>query len=169
MNIETITEFTAKASIRTVVFIYDDDDALVEPTSVLITWAEPNGPRSGKATATTADHLIDTVKNQFVAGDVGKIIYNVTDGTTATITDYTSPSDVTLDTDIMAEGESYEIYCVYAEEIVVTGKVEDGIYEHYYNTTVDSAKGWWQGTVEVIDGTGDTARTSIGNYSVRVK
>ena len=169
MDIQTITEFTAKASIRTIVFIYNDDDELVEPTSVLITWAEPNGPRSGVATATTADHLIDTTKKQFIASDVGKIIYNVTDGTTATITDYTSPSDVTLDTDIMAEGESYEIYCVYEEEIVVDGKLEDGIYEHYYNTTVDSAKGWWQGLVEVIDGTGDTARTSIGNYSVRVK
>jgi len=169
MDIQTITEFTAKASIRTVVFIYDDDNALVEPTSVLITWAEPEGPRSGVATATTADHLIDTTKNQFAAGDVGKIIYNTTDKTTATITGFTSPSDVTLDTDIMAEGEGYEIYCVYAEEIVVDGRLEDGIYEHFYNTVADSAKGWWQGLVEVIDGTGDTARTSIGNYSVRVK
>ena len=169
MNIQTITEFTAGASIRTLVYIYNDDDALTEPTSVLITWIEPNGPRSGKATATTADHLIDTVKNQFTAKDVGKVIYNVTDKTTATITGYTSPSDVTLDTDIMADGESYEIYCVYGEEIVVTGKIEDGIYEHFYNTTVDSAKGYWQGLVEVIDGTGDTAKTSIGHYSVKVK
>mgnify|MGYP001069545197 CR=1 FL=1 len=167
--IEVITEFTAKATIRSVVYVYDDDDALVEPTSVLITWAEPKGPRSGVATATTADHLIDTVKNQFTANDVGKVIYNVTDKTTATITEYNSPSDVTLDTDIMAEGESYELYCVYEDEIVVDGKVEDGIYEHFYNTTVDSAKGYWQGLVEVIDGEGDTARTSIGNYSVKVK
>lgn len=169
MDIQTITEFTAKASIRTIVFIYDDDNKLVKPTSVLITWAEPNGPRSGVATATTPDHLIDTTKKQFTANDVGKIIYNVTDKTTATITGFTSSSDVTLDTDIMAEGESYEIYCVYGEEIVVDGKIEDGTYEHFYNTTVDSAKGWWQGIVEVIDGTGDTARTSIGHYSVRVK
>lgn len=169
MGIEVITEFTAKASIRTVVYVYDDDDALVEPTSVLITWAEPKGPRSGVATATTPDHLIDTIKNQFAAGDVGKIIYNVTDKTTATITQFNSSSDVTLDTDIMAEGESYEIYAIYAEEIVVTGKIENGIYEHFYNTTKNSARGWWQGFVEVIDGTGDTARTSIGNYSVKIK
>ena len=166
--IEVITEFTAKASIRTLVYVYDDDDKLVEPTSVLITWAEPEGPRSGVATALSADHLIDTVKNQFVAEDVGKIIYNVTDKTTATITGFNSESDVTLDTDIMDEGESYEIYCVYGEEIVVDGRMEDGIYEHFYNTTVDSFRGWWQGLVEVIDGT-DPARTSIGHYSVRVK
>jgi len=167
--IEVITEFTAKASIRTLVYVYNDADALVEPTSVLITWAEPNGPRSGVATALSADHLIDTVKKQFAASDVGKIIYNVTDKTTATITGFNSTSDVTLDTDIMAEGESYEIYAVYGEEIVVDGKIADGNYEHFYNTTVDSIKGYWQGLVEVIDGTGDTARTSIGHYSVKVK
>ena len=167
--IEVITEFTAKASIRTLVYVYDDEDKLVKPTSVLVTWIEPHGPRSGMATVTTADHLIDTVKNQFTAKDVGKIIYNSTDKTTATITAYTSPSDVTLDTDIMADGEDYEIYCAYGEEIVVTGKIEDGIYEHFYNTTVNSAKGWWQGVMEIIDGTGDTARTSMGHYSVKVK
>lgn len=104
MDIQTITEFTAKASIRTIVFIYNDDDALVEPTSVLITWVDA-------------------------------------DGTTK----------------------------VDQEEIVVTGKIVDGNYQHFYNTSADSAKGYWQGTVEVIDGTGDTARTSIGHYSVRVK
>jgi len=69
----------------------------------------------------------------------------------------------------MADGEDYDIYCVYAEEIVVTGKIVAGTYEHFYNTTVNSAKGWWQGLVKVIDGTGDTARTSIGKYSVKVK
>ena len=77
--------------------------------------------------------------------------------------------NIFFDTDIMAEDESYEIYCVYEEEIVVTGKIEDGIYQHFYNTTVDSDKGWWQGSVQAIDGTGDDARTSIGNYSVKVK
>ena len=102
--VQVITEFTAGASIRTIVYVYDDDDALTEPTSVLITWVDKDG---------------DTQVDQ--------------------------------------------------EEIVVTGKIEAGIYEHFYNTTADSAKGWWQGLVEVIDGTGDTARTSIGNYSVKVK
>jgi len=104
MNIETIIEFTAKASIRTLVYVYDDDDALVEPTSVLVTWVD-------------------------------------------------------------ADGETQ----VDEDEIVVTGRLEDGIYEHFYNTVAGSAKGWWQGSVEVIDGTAPTARTSIGNYSVKVK
>jgi len=66
--------------------------------------------KSGEATATTASHLIDTTNNQFVAGDVGKTVYNSTDKTTAKVTAYNSASDLTLDTDIMASGESYYIY-----------------------------------------------------------
>jgi len=67
--------------------------------------------KSGTATATTANHLIDTTKSQFVAGDVGKTVYNSTDKTTAKVTAYNSESDLTLDTDIMASGESYYLYC----------------------------------------------------------
>ena len=169
MSIEVITEFTAGASIRTLVYVYDDNDALAKPDSVLVTLIDADGKRSSKATATTAFHLIDTVKNQFTAKDKGKVIYNVTDKTTAKITDCTSLSDVTLDTDIMADGDDYEIYCVYEEEIKVTGKIVDGNYKHFYNTTVDSARGYWQGIIEVIDGTDPTDRTSIGHYSVKVK
>ena len=66
--------------------------------------------KSGTATATSASHLVDTTNAQFVAGDVGKTVYNSTDETTAKITAYTSTSDITLDTDIMAEDESYYIY-----------------------------------------------------------
>jgi len=67
--------------------------------------------KSGTATATTASHLIDTTKSQFVAGDVGKTVYNSTDGTEALVTAYTSASDITLATNIMASGENYTIYC----------------------------------------------------------
>jgi len=66
--------------------------------------------RSGKATATSASHLVDTTNSQFVAGDVGKTVYNSTDKTTAKVTAYTSSSDITLDTDIMVSGESYYIF-----------------------------------------------------------
>lgn len=65
--------------------------------------------RAGAASATTASHLIDATKSQFVAADVGRKVFNWTDTTTATITAYTSTSDVTLDTDIMASGEYYTI------------------------------------------------------------
>jgi len=64
----------------------------------------------GTASATTANHLIDTTLSQFTAGDLGKWVYNSTDKTYAIVTAYNSSSDLTLDTDIMASGEAYELY-----------------------------------------------------------
>ena len=71
---------------------------------------QPLIEKSGTATETTADRLIDTTKNQFVEDDVDKVVFNTTDNTTAVITSYISESAVELDTDIMASGEDYEIY-----------------------------------------------------------
>ena len=104
MHIESIIQYTAKSSVRTIVFVYDDNDALVDPTSILITITDPNG-----------------------------------------------------------------LAKVTAEEIITSGKIATGVYDHYYNTATDSVKGWWHGVAEVIDGSGATARTSIGNYSFEVK
>jgi len=172
MSIKVVTEFMDVATVRTMVYVYNDDDELVEPTAVKVSIIEPDGPRSGAATATTADHLVDTTKSQFAAADVGKTIYNTTDKTSAVITEYTSSSDVTLDTDIMAEDENYEMYCIYDEDIVSDGKVEDGVYEHYYheNESSDAMEaGQWRGRVKVIDGSGDGAKISPGEFSFRVK
>jgi len=66
--------------------------------------------KTGAATATTANHLIDTVNNQFTADDVGRTVWNSTDNTYAVVTAYNSTSDLTLDTNIMANGESYYLY-----------------------------------------------------------
>jgi hypothetical protein len=66
--------------------------------------------KTGTATATSANHLVDTTANQFVAGDVGRKIWNTTDSTFAVITGYNSVSDVTIDTNIMANGEAYVLY-----------------------------------------------------------
>jgi hypothetical protein len=63
--------------------------------------------KSGTATATTANHLIDATLNPFVAGDVGRVVHNTTDDTYATITIFNSTSDVTLSANIMASGETY--------------------------------------------------------------
>ena len=66
--------------------------------------------KSGKATSTSALHLVDATNAQFVAGDVGKTVYNATDETEATVSTFNSASDLTIDTDIMASGESYYLY-----------------------------------------------------------
>jgi len=85
--------------------------------------------KTGTATATTALHLIDTTKSQFVAADVGRPIYNSTDKTAAIITVYNSTSDVTLDTDIMTSGEGYIIGGFRLDED------GDGVYESTVATT----------------------------------
>jgi len=66
--------------------------------------------RYGSASATTADHLIDTTLDQFLATDVGKVIYNRKDRTWALVTAYTSATDLTLSKDIMVSGEGYDMY-----------------------------------------------------------
>ena len=48
-------------------------------------------------------------------------------------------------------------------------KAEVGIYDYYYTTLVDCAEGWWQGEVWVVDGSGATAKTSYGDFSVEVR
>ena len=79
--------------------------------------------KTGTATSTSALHLVDATNAQFVAGDVGKTVYNSTDETTAKITALNSTSDVTLDTDIMVADESYYIYdtdCISAKELDIS-------------------------------------------------
>lgn len=66
--------------------------------------------RTGTATATTANALVDTTESQFVSGDTDKVIFNTTDNTWAIVTAYVSTSQLTLSKDIMASGEGYEIY-----------------------------------------------------------
>ncbi|GAJ14594.1 unnamed protein product, partial [marine sediment metagenome] len=79
MPIKVISEFPDNATVKVIVYVKDDANKLTAPTAVEITVIEPKGPRSGVATELSANHLIDTTKNQFVASDVGKTVYNTTD------------------------------------------------------------------------------------------
>ena len=40
---EVITEFIAKATVKVWAYIYDEDDTLVDPTSVTVTITDPDG------------------------------------------------------------------------------------------------------------------------------
>jgi len=44
-----------------------------------------------------------------------------------------------------------------------------GTYDYFYSTVTTSAKGWWLVEVVTIDGTGDTAYTSVGRCNFKVK
>lgn len=64
----------------------------------------------GAATSTTADKLVDTAAD-FVTDEVavGDTVENITDSTTALVTNVDNLTTLTLDTDIMASGEVYRI------------------------------------------------------------
>lgn len=107
MGIEVISEFIAKATVRTIAYIYNDAGVLVDPLSggsIKISIWDPDG----------GDPVVDGIA-------------------------MTKQDSVT------------------------------GVYEYYYKTTASSKKGWWRGEVDVIDGTGEDAKTSIGNFSFRIK
>ncbi len=66
--------------------------------------------RVGTASSTSSGNLVDATKSQFLAGDVGKMVFNSRDKTWAEIVTFTSATTVALSKDIMASGETYEIY-----------------------------------------------------------
>ena len=66
--------------------------------------------RTGTATSTSSGNLVDATNDQFVAEDVGKIVYNTTDRTWAEIDGFTDAETVSLTHDIMAADEEYRIY-----------------------------------------------------------
>ncbi|KKL97401.1 hypothetical protein LCGC14_1834880, partial [marine sediment metagenome] len=66
--------------------------------------------RTGIASSTTSDALVDATETQFLSTDVGKVIYNTYDNTWAIVTAFVSTSQLTLSKDIMVTGENYEMY-----------------------------------------------------------
>lgn len=98
---EVIVKYLAGATIWVRAYVYDSDDALVDPTTIKLT-------------------LVD--------------------------------ADSTTKVDNVAMAKS-----------------DTGIYDYYYNTSSSSAEGWWNGEVWVVDGTGDSAKTSFASFSVKVE
>ncbi len=66
--------------------------------------------RTGTATSTSTDNLVDATNAQFLSTDVGKVVYNSTDKTWAVILTYSSTTTVGISKDIFASGENYSIY-----------------------------------------------------------
>jgi len=68
-----------------------------------------NSEKTGAADATEANKLHDA-DGGFAAGDVGKAVWNTTDDTHAKVSAFVDDGELTLDTDIMANGENYILY-----------------------------------------------------------
>ncbi len=85
--------------------------------------------RTGQASSTTSDALVDATLSQFASTDVDKVIYNPTDRTWAIVTAFISTSQLTLSRDIMASGEDYRMYnkgCISNKQVNLED-VTDGI------------------------------------------
>src|SRR3990167_104804 len=110
--------------------------------------------RFGFASSTSANNLVDASKSQFLAGDVGKIVHNITDKTWAVIKTYTSTSIVVLSKDIMASGEQYEIYnagCTQKNQVSLSN-VDDYIDIEKVEYPIGTNRNWEiDGTVLTID------------------
>jgi len=67
---------------------------------------------SSQTTGTTADKLVDSggLFTTTYAVEVGDIIYNTTDSTSATVDAIDSATTLSISADIMASGEEYVIY-----------------------------------------------------------
>lgn len=66
--------------------------------------------RTGFDTAGTSGSLSDDTESQFLAGDVGKVIFNPNENTWAIVVTFTSTSVLVLSRDIMNENDQYVMY-----------------------------------------------------------
>lgn len=83
--------------------------------------------RTGTATGTTANKLVDSEAAFVDPDDVGKVIHNTTDKTWADITAVDDANTLSLGTNIMVSGEAYEMYnedCRSKKEIYI-GDITD--------------------------------------------
>ena len=49
------------------------------------------------------------------------------------------------------------------------GDAGSGEWEYFYPLEADATVGWWTGTVTVVDGIGDAAKTTIGKFGFNVQ
>lgn len=105
--------------------------------------------RTGTATSTSAGNLVDATESQFLAGDVGKEVYNTTAKSWAVITGYTSATTLALSKDIMTSGDNYSIFnagCSSNKEVSISN-IDDYLNIDSVEYPVGTKRNW------VIDGT----------------
>ncbi len=97
--------------------------------------------KTGTADATEANKLHDA-DGGFAASDVGAQVWNTTDNTYALVTAFVDSGELTLDANIMVNGEGYKLYhCKYTAS--VAGKYVISGCVHYLWSTVSADKNHW--------------------------
>jgi len=108
--------------------------------------------KSGLATETVAGDLVDSANAPFVAGDVGKSVYNATDNKYTVITGYNTSTSVDIDNDIFTVGEEYEMFSANsAGETPFSNSEEEGneaIVKKALSIALAKAEKWNESVVE---------------------
>lgn len=96
---------------------------------------------TGTSTTALSFNLIDSAASFLSTVSVGDTVYNTTDGTSAKITAIVSDTQVTLDADIMALDEAYEIRANYYNDYIAFdgyGYFEEGANPELSRTLLQS-------------------------------
>jgi hypothetical protein len=167
---EVIVKFLAKSTIWVRALVYDEDDALVDPTtSIKLTLADPDGVQK-------AGYISVTASASFTAGltviggtsEATGIVVSKPDATTLELKDVTGvweSGEAITDT---GAGTSTTTSALLGADMTKDG-ANDGTFDYFYHTVADSPEGWWNGEVWVVDGSGESAKTSYGEFSVEVR
>ena len=99
---------------------------------------------TGSGTSTTSNKLVDSAAS-FATSIVGQTVYNITDKTSAMVTARDSGTTLSIDTNIMASGESYIISGLTSDEIDyasfdTSGNTSSGYLGDIYEDAVGDIK-----------------------------
>lgn len=154
MAIEVITEFSDKATPRTIAYVKDDDGALTDPTAVTITIYDKDGVQKAGyiGVSNSTSFTAGLVVTGATSGAKGVVI-SKPDGTTLELQQVTGVWQSGEGITDTGEGTSTTTSVLIGA--AMTSGVK-GIYEYYYHkgAGVDPMeKGNWRGLVLVADGT----------------
>lgn len=166
---EVIVKFISKSTVWVRAYVHNAAGALVDPTSIKVIIADPDGVQK-------AGYISLTASESFTAG------LTVTGGTSgATGVVISKPDATTLElqrvTGVWESGEaitdtgsgtSTTSSALLGADMTKDGE-NDGTFDYFYHTVPTSAEDWWNGEVWSVDGSGATAKSSSQSFSFEVK
>lgn len=167
-DIDVVTKFISPSVVWIQAKVYNPKtDALTDTTGTIkATITDPNGlKKSGYISVSdSSTFTAGLVVTGGTSGATGYII-SKPDGTTLEIQKITGvwqSGETITDTDT---GTSTTTSALLGADMT---KDVLGTYDYYYNTDADPVEGWYPGEVVVVDGSGTTAKTSVGPFGFDV-
>lgn len=118
----------------------------------------------GTTSATTSNKLVDSTQNFTSTVQVGSFVKNTTDNTTASVTAIDSDTTLTLDADIMANGENYIIYAMPYVVFELSELARDYMITEYNNYATDTI--WIDADVTIFNSAGNIVQVGGQNTVV---